>query len=342
MLLDLDRTQVVDYIKGLGFPAFRGEQVYDAMLQGKTLQEVSNIPQNIKVAIEKDYPHFEIAKKLESQDGTIKYAFKMFDGEIIESVFMKYKYGNTLCVSTQVGCRMGCKFCASGLYGLKRNLSAGEILSQVIMANRDNGGTTKERAVTNVVLMGSGEPLDNYDNVTKFFALLSQEKGLKISPRNISLSTCGIVPNIYRLADENASVTLTISLHAPNDEIRKKTMPIANKYSIKEIITACKYYFEKTGRRVIFEYTLIKDVNDSEDCAKELSALVKGFPSHINIIPLNFVKERNLKMPTSKAAYVFAGMLEKLGTSATVRRTLGSDIGGACGQLRNSLMGGEK
>ncbi len=342
MLLDLDRKGVVDYIKGLGFPAFRGEQVYDAMLQGKRLEEVSNIPQNIKEAIKEVYPHFEIAKKLESQDGTIKYAFKMFDGEIIESVFMKYKYGNTLCVSTQVGCRMGCKFCASGLHGLKRNLSAGEILSQVIMANRDNGGTTKERAVTNVVLMGSGEPLDNYDNVKKFFELLSQEKGLKISQRNISLSTCGIVPNIYKMADENTSVTLTISLHAPNDEIRKKTMPIANKYSIKEIIEACKYYFEKTGRRVIFEYTLIKDVNDSEENAKELSLLVKGFPSHINIIPLNYVKERNLKMPTSKGAYVFAGLLEKLGISATVRRTLGSDIGGACGQLRNSLMGGEK
>ena len=240
MLLDLERNEVVDYIKGLGFPAFRGEQVYDAMLQGKTLEEVSNIPQNIKEAISQDYPYFEIAKKLESQDGTIKYAFKMFDGEIIESVFMKYKYGNTLCVSTQVGCRMGCKFCASGLFGLKRNLSAGEILSQVIMANRDNGGTVKDRAVTNVVLMGSGEPLDNYDNVTKFFSLLSQEKGLKISHRNISLSTCGIVPNIYKLADENSAVTLTISLHAPNDEIRKRTMPIANKYSIKEIIEACK------------------------------------------------------------------------------------------------------
>ena len=338
MLLDLNREEVIDYIKGLGFPAFRGEQVYDAMLQGKKLDEVSNIPKNIKETIKEVYPHFEIAKKLESSDGTIKYAFKMFDGEIIESVFMKYKYGNTLCVSTQVGCRMGCKFCASGLHGLKRNLSSGEILSQVIMANRDNGGTVKERAVTNVVLMGSGEPLDNYDNVIKFFELLGEEKGLKISPRNISPSTCGIVPNIYKLADENKSVTLTISLHAPNDEIRKKTMPIANRYSIKEIIEACKYYFEKTGRRVIFEYTLIKDVNDSEECARELSNLVKGFPSHINVIPLNYVKERDLKQPTSKSAYVFAGLLEKLGTSATVRRTLGSDIGGACGQLRNSLM----
>ncbi len=338
MLLDLSRDELIDYIKGLGFPRFRGEQVFDAMIQGKSLEEATNLPKEIKEAIKNEYPHFEIAKKLESSDGTIKYAFRMFDGEIIESVFMKYKYGNTLCVSTQVGCRMGCKFCASGLHGLKRNLSAGEILSQIVMANRDNGGTIKDRAITNVVLMGSGEPLDNYDNVTKFFSLLSEEKGLKISPRNVSLSTCGIVPNIYRLADENKAVTLTISLHAPNDEIRRKTMPISNRYSIKEIIDACKYYFEKTGRRVIFEYTLIKDVNDSEECAKQLSSLVKGFPSHVNVIPLNYVKERDLKMPTSKGAYVFAANLEKLGTSATVRRTLGSDIGGACGQLRNSLM----
>ncbi len=339
MLLDLDRDELIEYIKGLGFPKFRGEQVFDAMIQGKCLDEVSNIPMAVKEKIADEYPHFEIAKKLESSDGTIKYAFKMFDGEIIESVFMKYKYGNTLCVSTQVGCRMGCKFCASGLHGLKRNLSAGEILSQVIMANRDNGGTTKDRAVTNVVLMGSGEPLDNFDNVLKFFSLLEQEKGLKISQRNISLSTCGIVPNIYKLADLNKHVTLTISLHAPNDAIRRETMPIANAYSVEEIIKACKYYFEKTGRRVIFEYTLIKDVNDSEDCAKQLVSLIKGFPSHINVIPLNYVKERDLKQPTSKAAYVFAGQLEKLGASATVRRTLGSDIGGACGQLRNSLMG---
>jgi len=338
MLLDLSRNEVVDYIKGLGFPAFRGEQVYDAMIQGKRLDEVTNIPNSIKEKIQNDYPHFEIVKKLESVDGTIKYAFRMFDGEIIESVFMQYKYGNTLCISTQVGCRMGCKFCASGLHGLKRNLSSGEILSQVVMANRDNGGTIKERAITNIVLMGSGEPLDNFDNVLKFFDLLAEERGLKISQRNISLSTCGIVPKIYELADLNKHVTLTISLHAPNDEIRRKTMPIANAYSVEEILKACKYYFEKTGRRVVFEYTLIKDVNDSEDCAKELSKLIKGFPAHVNIIPLNYVKERDLKQPTSKAAYIFLGQLEKLGMSATVRRTLGSDIGGACGQLRNSLM----
>ena len=337
MLLDLTLDELKEHVIELGFPKFRGEQIYDAMMQGKLLEE-ANLPKELKVLIEKDYPHFEIVKKLVSKDGTIKYAFKMFDGEIIESVFMKYKYGNTLCVSTQVGCRMGCKFCASGLHGLKRNLSAGEILSQIVIANRDNGGSVKERKITNVVLMGSGEPLDNYENVTKFFKLLEEKRGFVISQRNISLSTCGIVPNIKKLADDGFSVTLTISLHAPNDEIRKKTMPIANKYSMDEILSACKYYFEKTGRRVAIEYTLIKDVNDSDDCAKELAARLKGFSAHVNVIPLNYVKERDLKQPTSKEAYVFASKLEKLGVSVTVRRTLGSDIKGACGQLRNSLI----
>lgn len=340
MLLDLSQNEIEEYVVELGFPKFRGGQVYDAIIQGKLLDE-TNLPKDLKSAIEKDYPHFEIVKKLVSKDGTIKYAFKMFDGEIIESVFMQYKYGNTLCASTQVGCRMGCKFCASGLYGLKRNLSAGEILSQIVMANRDNGGNAKERKITNVVLMGSGEPLDNYDNVKKFFKLLEEKRGLLISQRNISLSTCGIVPNIKKLADDGFHVTLTISLHAPNDTIRKKTMPIANKYSMSEILDACKYYFNKTGRRVAIEYTLIKDVNDSEKCAKELAEKLRGFSVHVNVIPLNYVKERGLKQPNSKDAYAFAGKLEKLGISATVRRTLGSDIGGACGQLRNSLMEGE-
>jgi len=340
MLLDLSQNEIEEYVVSLGFPKFRGGQVYDAIIQGKLLDE-TNLPRDLKSAMEEDYPHFEIVKKLVSKDGTIKYAFKMFDGEIIESVFMQYKYGNTLCVSTQVGCRMGCKFCASGLHGLKRNLSAGEILSQIVMANRDNGGNAKERKITNVVLMGSGEPLDNYDNVTKFFKLLEEKRGLLISQRNISLSTCGIVPNIKKLADDGFQVTLTISLHAPNDTIRKRTMPIANKYSMAEILDACKYYFNKTGRRVAIEYTLIKDVNDSEECAKELAEKLRGFSVHVNVIPLNYVKERDLKQPNSKDAYVFAGKLEKLGISATVRRTLGSDIGGACGQLRNSLMEGE-
>lgn len=338
MLLDYSRDELCAYIVELGFPKFRGTQLFDALMQAKKIDEITNLPKKLLDQIEPEYPHFEIERCLESKDGTKKYIYKMNDGEIIEGVFMKYKYGNTLCVSTQVGCRMGCKFCASSLHGLIRNLSAGEILEQILIVNRDNGGDLKHRAVTNVVLMGSGEPLDNYENVTKFFKLLSDEKGMNISQRNISLSTCGLVPNIYKLADDGWNVTLTISLHAPNDEIRQKTMPIANKYSIKEIITACKYYFEKTGRRIIFEYTLVKGVNDKTQHAEELSKILRGFPCHVNVIPLNYVKERNLQSPTGKAPYIFADKLTEKGLSATVRRTLGADVGGACGQLRNSIL----
>lgn len=340
MLLDYSRDELIAYVEKLGFPKFRGTQLFEALMQTKKIEEITNLPKNLLEAVRDDYPNFEIERVLESKDGTKKYIYKMNDGEIIEGVFMKYKYGNTLCVSTQVGCRMGCKFCASGLHGLIRNLSAGEILEQILIVNRDNGGDLKHRAVTNVVLMGSGEPLDNYDNVTKFFRLLGDEKGMNISQRNVSLSTCGHVPNIYRLADEGFSVTLTISLHAPNDEIRRKTMPIANRYSIKEIIDACKYYFEKTGRRIIFEYTLVKDVNDKTQHAEELSKILRGFPCHVNVIPLNYVKERNLQGASGKAPYIFADKLIEKGVSATVRRTLGADIGGACGQLRNSILQG--
>lgn len=338
MLLDFSKEELIDYVVKLGFPKFRGSQLFDALMQGKRLDEITNLPKNFLDKIKDEYPNFYIEKKLESKDGTKKYAYRLKDGQIIEGVFMKYKYGNTLCVSTQVGCRMGCKFCASGLFGLTRNLTAGEILEQVIIANKDNRKSLDERSITNVVLMGSGEPLDNYENVTKFIKLLNSENGLNISQRNISLSTCGIVPYIYKLADDGFTVTLTISLHASNDEVRKKTMPIANKYSIKEIIDACKYYFKKTGRRVVFEYTLVKDVNDKEIHIKELSKLLKGLSCHVNVIPLNFVKERGLLASGDKATYNFAESLVKNGVSATVRRTLGSDIGGACGQLRNSLV----
>lgn len=341
MLLDYSKDELIEKVVGMGYPKFRGRQLFDGLIQGKQIDEITNLPKEFLNKIANEYPNFEIAKKLVSKDGTIKYAYKMNDGEIVEGVFMKYKYGNTLCVSTQVGCRMGCKFCASGLYGLKRHLSSGEILEQIIIANRDNGGNVKNRTITNVVLMGSGEPLDNYENVAKFIRLLNDGNGLNISQRNISLSTCGIVPKIYDLADDGFSVTLTISLHAPNDEIRKKSMPIANSYSIDEIINACKYYFDKTGRRIIFEYTLIRDLNDSDKNAEELSRRLKGFPCHVNVIPLNYVKERGLRGTDSKGAYRFAEQLTKLGISATVRRTLGSDIAGACGQLRNKINQGE-
>ncbi|MBR1746774.1 MAG: 23S rRNA (adenine(2503)-C(2))-methyltransferase RlmN [Clostridia bacterium] len=337
-LLDLDMQELTQYVTDMGYPKFRATQVFDAMYQGKELSEITTLPRDLLEKIKDKYPSFSIVKRLESKDGTKKYVYRFADGEIVEGVFMRYKYGNTLCVSTQVGCRMGCKFCASGLYGLKRNLSAGEILQQIVTVNRDNGGDAKNRSITNVVLMGSGEPLDNYDNVTKFFRLVTSERGLNISQRNISLSTCGLVPNIYRLADDGFSVTLTISLHAPNDEIRQKTMPIANKYSVKEILDACKYYFDKTGRRVVFEYTLVDGLNDTDYCVKELGRILHGFPTHVNVIPLNFVKERGLKGSPVARAHDFAKKLNDSGVSATVRRTLGADIGGACGQLRNKLL----
>lgn len=337
-LLGMTKEELTAYVKEKGYPAFRGEQLYLALQQGKKREEITNLPKKMMDDVAEDYPAFDIVKELESKDGTKKYVYRYKDGEIVEGVFMQYKYGNTLCLSTQVGCRMGCTFCASGLHGRIRDLTAGEILEQILVVNKINGGDLKDRAVTNVVLMGSGEPLDNYDNVTKFLRLVGEEKGIRISQRNISLSTCGIVPNIYRLADDGFTVTLTISLHAPNDEIRRKTMPIAEKYSVQEILDACKYYFEKTGRRVIFEYTLVDGVNDEDEHVEELATLLRGLSCHVNVIPLNFVKERGLKGSPVKRAHEFAEKLTKNGISATVRRTLGADIGGSCGQLRNKLL----
>lgn len=342
MLGDLSFNEMREYVTKLGLPAFRGNQLFDAIYSGKTLNEITNIPKNVQALIQNDYPQVKITKKLESRDGTKKYIIQFADGEIAESVLMKYKYGNTICVSTQVGCRMGCKFCASGLHGLKRNLTSGEILSQVVLINKGEGGTLKERKITNIVLMGSGEPLDNYQNVIKFLRLVTSKEGLNISERNISLSTCGLVPEIYKLADEGLNITLTISLHAPNDEIRRKTMPIAQRYTIAEILRACDYYIEKTKRRVAIEYTLIKGVNDSDACANELIKLLKGRLCHVNVIPLNYVKERGLTGAIREEAYKFAGLLEKGGLSATVRRTMGEDISGACGQLRNEVLAGAK
>ena len=256
---------------------------------------------------------------------------------------MKYKYGYTQCVSTQVGCRMGCAFCASTLGGLIRNLTAGEILSQILVVNalhrQDVIGQGKEaRAVTNVVLMGSGEPLDNYDEVLRFLRCVTAEGGVHISARNISLSTCGIVPKMYRLADEGIPLNLTVSLHATDDETRMRVMPVAKAYKIAEILKACDYYFKKTGRRYYFEYTLIEGENCDEEHARALVELLKGKPCHVNLIRLNEVKERSLKSTGDKEAYRFLGHLEKGGLSATLRRQIGVDIGGACGQLRASYL----
>ncbi len=337
MILDLDFGEIQSLVASLGEEKYRAKQLFDAMTLAKSLDEISNLPASFKEKIKDDYFSYQVVADLKSADGTQKVALKFPDGAIVESVLLKYKYGNTVCVSTQVGCRMGCKFCASTLNGLVRNLTPGEILLQVLHFNKILGGDLKNRKVTNVVLMGCGEPLDNYENVTKFLHLVTSENGINISQRNISLSTCGIVPNIYKLADDGFSVTLTISLHAPNDSLRKTIMPIANAYKIEEILKACDYYFDKTGRRICFEYSLIEGVNDTDDCIKELAKILKGRSCHVNLIPLNSVKEKNLIGVARKKAYVIAGKLEKMGISATVRRTMGEDIEGACGQLRNRI-----
>ena len=340
-LLDLDYEEIEQLVLSLGEKKFRAKQLFLAMNLYKKPSEITNLSKDFLQKLEQNFVFcpLEIYKKYTSKDGTIKFLYKLCDGNIIEGVLMSYKYGNTLCVSTQVGCRMGCKFCASTLGGLVRNLTCGEILAQVLCVNREiMGGLSDKRKITNVVLMGSGEPLDNYENVVKFFRLVSSQNGINISLRNISLSTCGLVPKIRQLADENLQITLTISLHAPNDKLRQKTMPIANKYKISEIMDAVRYYFDKTKRRIVFEYALIDGVNDTFECADELSKLTKGLSCHINLIPLNEVKERGLVGTTRKRAYAFMDRLTKNGVSCTVRRTMGEDIEGACGQLRAKVL----
>lgn len=339
ILQDLSFEELENLILSFGEKKFRAKQLYDGLMRGKKISEINVTPQLRSLLLNEyeDEP-VKIIKTLIASDGTEKYLFALADGNVIEGVFMKYKYGNTQCVSTQVGCRMGCKFCASTLGGLVRNLTSGEILCQVLAVNAAHGGDGKTRAVTNVVLMGSGEPLDNYDNTVKFLKNVSAGSGINISPRNISLSTCGIVPKIYSLADEGLPVNLTISLHQTTDDGRARTMPVAKKYTIAEILKACEYYFEKTGRRYIFEYSLIDGENCEKTDAERLIALLKGRPCHVNLIRLNEVTERSLKAATDKKAYAFAAMLEKGGLSATVRRSMGSDIGGACGQLRVSYL----
>jgi len=331
-------------IAEFGEPSFRAGQIYRNFANGLSISEMTDIPDKLKQKLLIEYadaPVKILRKIISEKDGTIKYLFQLSDGNVVEGVLMAYKYGKTQCVSTQVGCRMGCKFCASTLNGLIRNLTIGELLFTVALVNRDNGGTMKKRAVTNIVLMGSGEPFDNYDNVVNFIRELSKPDNLNISPRNISLSTCGLVDKINDFANEGLPVNLTVSLHSTTDEKRRMIMPIANKYSIDEIIKACKYYFEKTGRRFIFEYSLVKGVNDSGDDVKRLAVLLRGLPCHVNLIRLNEVKETGLKRTNDKTAYIFCDKLNGEGISATVRRLMGSDIEGACGQLRNKYVGGK-
>ena len=341
ILQDLTYAELEELVLSLGEKKFRAKQLYEGLMQGKTIDGITSLSKTFKERLLEEYENapVQIKETFYSADGTEKYLFEYADGNLVEGVLMKYKYGYTQCVSTQVGCRMGFKFCASTLGGLIRNLTAGEILSQILLVNAlhrgEVAGQGKEaRAVTNVVLMGSGEPLDNYDEVLRFLRNVTADGGLCISARNISLSTCGIVPKMYRLADEGIPLNLTVSLHATDDETRARTMPVAKAYKISEILKACEYYFKKTGRRYYFEYTLIDGENCDETHAKALIDLLKGKPCHVNLIRLNEVKERDLKALNDKDAYRFLGMLEKGGLSATLRRQIGVDIGGACGQLR--------
>lgn len=314
-------------------PAFRAKQIFDAIIQGKDYED-TNLPKDIKSMLQTQYilKPLEIFKTLTSKDGTKKYLLKLHDNNLIECVFLTQEYGNTICMSTQVGCRMGCKFCASTTNGLIRNLTAGEMLSTIAVVNADNGKRT-ERNFTNIVLMGSGEPFDNYDNVIKWLILITDKDGFNVSERNISLSTCGLVDKIYEFAKLKHNITLCVSLHATDDNTRKTIMPIANRYTIKDIILALKAYVKETNRRVVFEYSLIKGVNDSFDNAKRLRDLTEGLLCHVNVICLN-ENGGTLKATTKKEAYAFVEKLNELGVSATLRRSQGSDIEGACGMLR--------
>ena len=341
----LNQKELAEFIVSLGEKAFRAKQIYEGLMQGKTITGITSLSKTLKERLLEEFEDepVKIKETFYSSDGTEKYLFEFADGNLVEGVLMKYKYGFTQCISTQVGCRMGCKFCASTLGGLIRNLTAGEILAQILVVNALHKAETvgkgaQARAVTNLVLMGSGEPLDNYDEVMKFLRNITAKEGLNMSARNISLSTCGLVPKMYQLAEENVPVNLTVSLHATNDIERVRTMPVAKAYKIEEILKACEYYFEKTGRRYYFEYTLIDGENCDDTHADALIALLKGKPCHVNLIRLNEVKERNLKATGEKQAYRFLGRLEKGGISATLRRQIGADIGGACGQLRASYL----
>lgn len=343
-LCDLSIEELKNYILSIGEKSFRVGQIFKALHMGVEIDDMTELSKGLREKLSENYfaQPIKIIKTLKSVDGTEKFLYELYDGNVIEGVLMKYKYGHTLCVSTQVGCRMNCAFCASGLHGLVRNLSAGEILGQVIAVNKYlGGGLGDKRFIINVVLMGSGEPLDNYDNTVKFLRLISEKGGLNISPRNISLSTSGLVPAMYKLADENLSVNLTVSLHSPFDDERTEIMPVAKKYKIKDILDACENYFDKNGRRYIFEYVLIKGNNDTKRHAEGLISILKGKPCHVNLIRLNDVKEKNLEGATDKDAYRFLGLLEKGGLSATLRRRMGSDIDGACGQLRQRYLEGD-
>lgn len=332
----LNYDELSNDILDLGFPKFRVNQIYSWLHEKcvMSFDEMTNISKDMREKLQQhfSFSNCEINTKLVSKiDDTVKYLFTLSDGEYVESVVMKYKYGYSICISTQVGCKMGCTFCASAIGGFVRHLTAGEMLSEIYSAQRDLGVK-----INHLVLMGTGEPLDNYDNVMRMLELITDEKGQNMSMRHISLSTCGIVPKIYDLAEKKLGLTLSVSLHAPNNQIRSKSMPVNNKYGIEELLKACKYYADTTGRRISFEYAMIRDVNDSDACALELAKRLKGTLAHVNLIPVNNVRETDYQKSTAERQKKFIEILSSRGITATVRRTLGSDINASCGQLRAS------
>ncbi len=334
----LELSELTKALQELSEKPFRAKQIYEWLHKrlAVSFDEMTNLSKSLR---EKLSERFEIIsavlvdKRVSKKDGTMKFLFRLKDGSVVESVFMKYKHGNSVCISSQAGCRMGCRFCASALGGLERNLEVSEMLSQVYEIQRISG-----QRVSHIVIMGTGEPLDNYDNFLKFIHRISDEKGLNISQRNITASTCGLVDKIRELAEERLQITLAISLHASNDEMRKELMPVANRYTIAQVLEACRYYYQCTGRRITFEYSLVEGFNDSAGAAEELSSLLKGFNCHVNLIPVNPIKERNYRHSEEKYIQKFKLILEKNRINVTIRRELGGDIDAACGQLRKSYM----
>ena len=326
--------QLKEEMLAIGEKAFRSRQIYEWLhvKLADSFGDMTNLPKALRERLEREYEIRKVhmlERLISKKDPTEKFLFELYDGNVVESVLMKYEYGNSVCISSQVGCRMGCRFCASTIGGLVRNLTPSEMLGQIYRIQKMTG----ER-VSNVVVMGTGEPLDNYENFLAFIRMLSDEHGLHISQRSITASTCGIVPNMERLADEGLQITLALSLHGSSQEKRQKLMPVANKYSLEEVLAACDYYFEHTGRRVTFEYSLVHGVNDTVEDARELAAILRERNCHLNLIPVNPIKEREYERPSRKNAGEFKNKLEKTGINVTIRRERGSDIDGACGQLR--------
>ena len=334
-LKSMTEEELKAFLAGLGEKPFRARQLYQWIHEklAGSFEEMSSLSKELRGKLENEasLTSLKVAgERVSAIDGTRKYLFALEDGNVIESVWMQYHHGNSVCISSQVGCRMGCRFCASTLDGLERNLRASEMLDQVYMIQKLTG----ER-VSNVVVMGSGEPMDNYDNVVRFLRLISSKEGLNISQRNLTVSTCGLVPQIRRFAQEGLQVTLALSLHAPNDQVRRELMPIANRYGLKEVLEACRYYYETTGRRLTFEYSLVRGVNDNENEARALARLIGGYHGHVNLIPVNPIKERDFVESTHKAVQDFKNLLEKSGINVTIRREMGRDIGG---KLRKSYL----